>query len=799
MVKLTFLSAIRSLLKYKHISIINLLGLTAGLTAFLFITNYLIFEYSYDSFLPAPHNVYRVNLRIDKEGQNIYNGAKTPRGLYFALKNSIPEVEANGIAYFEKCLVNYENITHANQDVLWVDEGFEKVFPIEMIEGYADYSRPRSGTISETSAKTFFGNTSPIGKILRINQGMPIEITGIFKDLPSNTHLTAQYFATIKTWVEMGDVSEAGDWRWNGWWNYIRLHEGASPTNVSSIINGFTNTYMGYLDADNRKAEFTLQPLNDLHFISGIDGEMGATTNRSSLHNLIAVAIITLIIAWLNYVNLAIAHARAREHQISLRKLIGASNIHLWLQSLAESILLNISALIFSIIIYFLFMPSFAAGFSLPIAQAQISALYMILFAAVAISSGILFTSIYQGISLAGIQILPGHKKNNRRSFKNWLVMAQMALSILFLTSTIVVYRQISYMKNKDLGIELNEVVVCTGPASLNADPQKRQRYEAFRTELLSYAGFKSITFNNYAPGQEPRTGFRELYSPSSGASPDVLFFENNGSNGLIETFQMNLMAGNDFSIDPSQNYDKIILTETSMRHLGITNPENAIGQQVYRKGTNQNAMEVIGVVADFHNEGLQKPIYPIIWNNEYPREFGYFAIRIQSINASETIDRLKNIWGKHYPYDNFDFIFAGDQFNQQYLSESRFGKFYLWLTILSIGIASMGLYGLVLFTFEQRNKEIGIRKVNGAKISEILSLLNKDFLKWVAIAFVFATPVAWYAMNQWLQNFAFKTELRWWYFALAGLMTLAIALITVSYQSYKASVKNPVESLRYE
>lgn len=799
MIKIIFLSAIRSLLKYKHISIINLLGLTAGLTAFLFIINYLVFEYNYDSFIPASENVYRVNLRIDKEGQNIYNGAKTPRGLYFALKNSIAEVEANGIAYFEKCLINYENVTYANQDVLWVDEGFEKVFPLEMVEGYADYSRPRAGTISETGARIFFGNVSPIGKILRINQGMPIEITGVFKDLPSNTHFTAQYFATIKTWVEMGDVSEAGDWRWNGWWNYIRLHNGASPSNVSNIVNGFSDTYMGFLDADNRKAEFTLQPLSDLHFISGIDGEMGATTNRSSLRNLIVIAIVTLIIAWLNYVNLAVAHARAREHQISLRKLIGASNMHLWVQSLAESILLNISALILSIVIFFLLIRSFAAGFSIPIAQAQIPAIYVILLSAAAIISGILFTSIYQGFSLSGIKILPAHSKNKHRSYRNWLVMTQMALSIVFLTSTIVVYRQISFMKNKDLGIELNEVVICTGPASLNADPKKRQRYEAFRTELLTYPGFKSLTFNNYAPGQEPRTGYREMYSPTSGASPDVLFFENNGSSGLVETFQMKLLAGNDFSIDPNQNHNKIIINETSMGHLGIPSPENAIGQHVYRKGTNENALEVIGVVADFHNEGLQKPIYPIVWNNEYPREFGYFAIRLQTAQASETIDRLKSIWDKHYPNDNFDFIFANDQFNQQYQSESRFGKFYLWLTFLSIGIASMGLYGLVLFTFEQRNKEIGIRKVNGAKISEILALLNKDFLKWVAIAFVFATPVAWYAMNQWLQNFAFKTELHWWYFALAGLTTLAIALITVSFQSYKTSVKNPVESLRYE
>jgi putative ABC transport system permease protein len=800
MLKLIFLSAFRGLLKYKSITVINLLGLVLGITSFLFIQHYLLFEFSSDGFFPKPGNVYRVNLEIEKAGERIYNGAKTSRGLYDALKKDIPEVEANGISYFEKCFLKYEKASFANQDVLWVDEGFEKVFPMEMVAGKADYSRPRAGIVSQTMAKALFGNENPIGKIVGINQGMPMEVTGVFKDLPSNSHLNAQVFATIKTWVEMGAISTAGSWRDDSWWNYVRLKKGASAELVAEKINQLSKTHMDFLREDNRKAHFWLQPLSDLHFISGIDGEMGAHTNRTSLYNLIAIALITLIIAWINYANLAMTHSEARSQQIRMRKLIGAANIHLWQQSLAESIILNVSALILSLALYFIFLPAFAGIFSIPIAGAHVPTFYMFVLSAGIITTGILLSSLYHSVALSSIRLIPLARMKKPRGNKNYFVMVQMALSVVFLTSTIVVFKQISFMKNRNIGIELDNVAILTGPASLNADTAKRARFENFKTELLSNSGFVSATYNANVPGQEPGYGFTELENSSKGISPNVMFYENNASNGFIETYQMKLLAGKDFSTERTQNFRKIIINETSMRQLGIGSALEAIGQKIYRKGmSDRPPLEIIGVVADFHNEGLQKPIYPMLWNNAYPREFGYFAVRMKSQNMQQSIATLKAVWNKHYPVDNFVFTFADEQFNQQYQSESRFGKFYLWLTILSIGIAAMGLYGLILFTFERRTKEISVRKVNGARISEVMLLLNKDFLKWVAIAFVIACPVAWYIMNRWLQNFAYKTELSWWIFALSGFLTLLVALFTVSWQSWRAANRNPVEGLRYE
>lgn len=799
MLKIVFLSAVRSLLKYKQMSVINLLGLIFGLTSFLFAVHYVLYEFSFDSFFPKNESIYRVNLKIEKEGETIYNGAKTPRALYFAMKREIPELEANGLAYFEKCLVNYEDVSYADQDILWVSEDFEKVFPLDMVEGVADYSRPRTGIISETAAKALYRNEDPIGKIMKVNEGMPIEITGIFKDLPPNTHFKARYFVSVKTWVEMGAIGEQGDWNWNGWWNYIKLRKNSSPEATEAKINGFINTYMGFLGQNNRSGKYTLQPLKDLHFVQGIEGELGAVSYFSSLINLILIALLTLIIAWINYVSLSTAHAQARSTQVSMRKLIGASNTHLWHQSLAETIILNFTALLISVPLYFLFLNSFASFFNIPMNKAHIPVLYIMLILFVIVLSGILFSSVYHGFELAKINTLKEQTKFKKGTAKKGLVIVQMALSIVFLISTLMVYRQISYMKNKDLGVTLDQVIVFNGPASLNSDPHKRNRYEGFKSELLSQNEFRAATFNMFVPGQNPTYGFQEFNNPSQGKNPDNLFFENNAGEGLIETFQLKLLAGKGFGKKEEQNFNKVIVSELGAQLLGFENPEDAIGRQIFRDDNDTTALEIIGVVADYHNEGLHKAIYPVIWNNQYPWEFGYFSTRINTTNVQATLKKLESIWSRHYPKDNFTYVFADEQFNRQYESDARYSKFYLWLTILSICIATMGLYGLILFYLEKRKKEISLRKVNGATVGQVLLLLNRNFALWIAVAFIIAAPVTWFLMQKWLANYAYQTTLSWWIFVVAGVIVLALTLITVTIQSWKTATKNPVDALRYE
>lgn len=799
MFKIILLSAFRSLTKNKNISVINLIGLVFGIASFLFTIHYLLFEFSYDKFIPDSHQVYRINHKIEKGDEVIYNGAKSATNVYHYAKADVPEVEASCYAYFEKCLVNYKDRSYSNQDILWVSQDFEKVFPITMMKGIADYSAPRRGIISDIHAKALFGNEDPIGKIMKVNEGMPIEITGIFKLLPENTHLTADYFVSVKTWTEMGFHSDEGDWGWNGWWNYVRLKEDSSVQQAEATINGFAAKYMTFLKEDDRVGSYSLQALKDLHFISGIDGEMGATTNYSSIINLIIIAFITLIIAWINYVNLSTAHAQSRSLQIGMRKLIGGTNMHLWHQSLMESILLNLSAIILSLGIYLIFLKGFANLFNLPLKHGDVPFIYILGVLVLTVAIGILFSSVYHGLELTRFKFLRDQNTYKRGQFKKSLVVAQMALTIVFLICTIIAYRQLDFMKSKDLGMQLNDVVVCNGPASLNSDPSKRQRFESFRDELQRYNDFKYATFIGFVPGQEPRYGFTELVNRESGVVPDIRFFENGAGYQILETYQFKLIAGRSFDRKPENNEGDLIINETGARILGFNSPEEAIDKRIYHKNDNEQALRIIGVIADHHNEGLQKPIYPVVWNNNYPNEFGYFAIRMNSANAQNSIQLLKTIWARHYPNDNIDFEFANEQFNKQYETEARFSKFYLWLTLLSIGISTMGLYGLIIFYLEKRNKEIGIRKVNGASIAEVIAMINKDFVVWITLAFVVACPLAYYAMLKWLDNFAYRIDLSWIYFVLSGGVILAIAVLTVSVLSWQKASRNPVEVLRYE
>jgi putative ABC transport system permease protein len=800
MIKLILITAFRSLLKHRNISLINLIGLIGGLASFLFALHYIVFEFSYDSFFPKHENVYRVNREVTKEGEILYKGAKTPSGLFFAIKEEIPEVEANALAYFEKCQVLFEDTWYANQDVLWVSEDFEKVFPLEMVSGIADYYRPRVGIISETAAKALFRDKNPVGEIMEVNGEMPIEITGVFKDLPSNTHLTAQYFISYRTWIEMGAIPASGNWGGGAWWNYIRLKDGASSGLVLSKINGFTSSYMGFLANDNREASFSLQPLRDLHFIKGMDGEMGAITNFSSLVNLAVIALFTLIIAWINYVNLLTAHAQTRIHQIKMRKLVGATNMHIWHQSLAETIILNLMALVVSFIIYRIFLNPFARLFNVPLQDAVVPMGMVILVLVGVVALGVLFSSLYYGIDLAKSGTAGEMHLTRKGHFKQGLVVVQMALSIIFLISTMMVYRQISFMKNKDLGLTLDGVILCTGPASMNPNPKKRQIYQAFKDELLQYGGFESVSFNLFVPGVEPSgLGHAEFHNPTKGIVPGVTFYENNADEGFIDVYELKLMAGKNFNVAAEQNYNDIVINESALNLLGFDNPEEAIGNWIFRRGNDTTRYEITGVVADFHNEGLQKPIYPIVWNNSYPREFGYFAIRVNTNNLQESVNRLREVWGNHYTKDELDFAFADQQFNRQYESENRYSSFYIWLTLLSVFILSIGLYGLINYYLGRRRKEISLRKVNGATVMQIVFLMNKDFLIWVTIAFIVALPVAWYVMKTWLSNFAYRTGMSWWIFLLAGFAVFLLTLLTVSLQSWKAATKNPVEELRYE
>ncbi len=799
MFKIHFLSALRTLLKNRGIAIINVCGLTLGLTAFLFIIHYLFYELSFDSFFPDSSSIYRINTEIKTGEEVFYHGAKTSRGLYFALKKDVPGIEANGDAYFESCLIRYEEKQLGQQRVLWVDDGFERVFQFQFIKGTADFTRPLTGIIAQSKVPGLFGNADPIGKIMKVNEGMPVEITGVFVDIPSNTHLTGDYFVSIKTWEHYGWISRNPDWNSNSYWNYIRLRPGVDLKTMEKTLTDLVNANTRRRVSE-RTATIFLQPLSDLHYVRGLEGEMGSQTNQKSLFFLFIIALTTILIAWINYVNLSTALASKRSDEIGMRKLIGASGFHIWLQSLIETVILTFIVVLLSIILYRILLNRFANYFDIPLSRALFPVRYIFWSMFAVTFSGIIFSSIYNTLTLAGLNPFSGRKTmNHNRNFQMGMVITQMAISIIFISITMIVHKQINFMKKPDKGINLNQVLTMNAPASLNSDTTKRTKYLSFKRDLLQEPIFKSVTVNAFTPGQAPRYGYVEYVRPDAGIRPNSQFFENNSDDGLVETFGLHLIAGRNFTSRISESYRKVILNESSIKELGFSSPEDAVGKNIYRANRDTIPIEIIGVVADFHNEGLQKHIYPMVYNNGYPFEFGFYSVRLNTNNFTKALERLQVIWDSHYPSDPIDYFFADEYFFRQYQSETRFGNFYISLTILSITIACLGLFGLIVFYLDQKRKEIGLRKINGAREVEIMIMLNKNITKWVATAFVIAFPVSYYVTQKWLQNFAYRTELSWWIFALTGLMVLGIALLTVSWQSWRAATRNPIETMRYE
>ncbi|MDP4270595.1 MAG: ABC transporter permease [Bacteroidota bacterium] len=801
MFRIYFITAFRSLLKNRSVSLINILGLTIGLTAFLFILHYLIYETSYDRFFDGSERVYRINMTMAKDGVSTYEGAQTPRQMYFALKQELPGVEANTLTYLERCLIRNGIVGYSDQNVLWVDAGFEKVFPLTMLQGKADFKKPLTGVLSASKAKALFGTESPVGKIMKVNEGMPVEVTGVFADLPSNTHLDAEYFISINTFVYYKWIGEQGDWNWPGWWNYIRLKPGVSAAQAEVGINGFVDRHMAFLKKEGKTAHFKLQPLPDLHFLRGLQSEFGAGTNPKSLVNLLIVGLLTLLIAWINFVNLSTAQSVKRTHEILIRKLIGASRLHIWLQSLSESLIINVMAVILAYGLYLVLMIPFAHFFSLPLGHAYIPGEKIAFFLALACLTGIVFSSIYTSVSIFRMGAFTGRKEVKGKSgFKKGLVIAQLVISIVFISGTIIVFKQIRFMQNYQLGMKIDRVLILSGPASTNILGEgRRAKYLAFRREVLSDPRFMAATATMNVPGQEPRWRSGEFVRLDAGVQPGAVFCTNNADDGFINTYSLKLLAGQNFSVTPANNANKILINESSARKLGFANAQDAIGKQIVPTGDNRKPVEIIGVVADFHNEGLHKPVYPMVWNNDHPYEFGFYSIRVNNPNMQEAVAQLQKIYKRHFPEDPFNYFFADELFNRQYFSEVRFGKFYILLTILSLSIACLGLYGLLLHYINQKKKEIGIRKVNGAQVSEVMLFINRNFFRWTVIAFVIACPLVYWMMNKWLQDFAYHTDISWWIFAIAGLVTLFITVLTVSWQSYKASVGNPADALKYE
>jgi putative ABC transport system permease protein len=782
--------------KNKFHTLLNISGLAIGLLFFVQLVTYIGYEEGYDQYFKSGDQVYRINYDITQNGEEVLHTAKTPRRLFRVLKEEIPEIEMSALSYYEDVLVRYNEQLFSNQSDMWVQGDFTDIFQLEMIRGEAKLNDAWNCIISESKAREIFGNEDPIGKIFLVNEGMHHTVTGIFKDLPANCHIRCDYFMPIQTWVESGGIPPQENFLGSGWWTYIKIKKGADPRIVEKDLEQVVTKYFTFLERQKRTGKLTLQPLEKLHYSTDRAGEFGTSTRERTVDALMLIGALILVVIWMNYVNLSTAIARKRLNVFATHRKLGASRLTLFGMSLTEAIMINSAAVILSLIMYFLTRDLFSRLINTPISDGYVNYSKIIVLTGVLIIAGVVIMAIIGSIpSLKVNPALLQQRKISRNSGSLWLVGLQFFMSCFLVLCTLTVNRQIRFMEKADLGINLNQVIVLRGAASTHTDSLRREHFIAFRDEAVQLNEFQSGTASMNVPGQPMRFRINNLSRPEISSELKSEVTMGNIDDGYLETYGLKLLAGRNFEQPIILDTSKVIVTESILKILGFDSPETAVGKRLRIGNVNYT---IKGVVNDFHHEGLKKPAEPVIFIHRHPFEFGFYSFRYRG-DMQRSLTQLQAIWPKHYPNDPFDYFLSKDFFNLQYKEEIRLIRILTAFTLFAILVTALGLFGLVSSIAEQRTKEIGFRKVNGATIKDIMLMMLSYFIRFEIPAFILACLLAWIIMRKWLQGFAYQTTFSGWLFVLTGMIAFIIATASVITQSYRASTKNPVDALRYE
>lgn len=805
MIKNYFKTAWRSLLKNKTFSAINIFGLSIGIAAFLLIVNYLRFEYSYDDQHKNKDRIFRLPMTVTEKGEKEQTFAFTFPAVAPALLKDYPEIEEAVRFRKQWGTISYGDLRIVESGTIYfTDPAVFKIFSFPFTKGNAEiaFKELNDCVITEETAKKYFGNAEPIGKALHYNDEDYI-VKAVLKDLPSNSHIQFNILLNYNKYIQQTNGRANSSWGWSDFYTYVLLKHGASAEALQAKLPAFAQKYQG---DDMKKTDFLvtyiLQPLKDIHLRSKYDYELAGNGNLTYLKYLGIAALFILFIAWINYVNLSTAHSLDRSKEVGVRKVVGAGRFQLIRQFLSESFFLNIIAIIIGIVLFRFTLPAFSN-----LVQKNISSLYVSdwkfwVFTITLFLLGTLLAASYPAFVLSSFQPIYSIKTSNgaglkggRSVLRKSLVVVQFVAAIVLITGAIGFYRQLRFMQTRDLGVDIKQTLVLNQTAS--QDSSRIPNFNAFMNDMRNNPEIVSVTASTSVPGGEVggssgftlRNSMAEKRCRTLGVDKD-----------FIPAYGLSIIEGRNFSNDrPGVDTAvvlNILVNETAAKVFGFTKPGDMVGQLVDGAGFH---CKVIGVVKDYHQESLQNSYDPIVFYPEEERNFGNFSLKIHTANLPALMSLVKQKWIDNFPNSPYSFFFLDDQFDAQYRDDKLFST-VLWLfTIVAIIIACLGLFGLSLYTISKRNKEISVRKVLGASLLNIVTLITKDYLKLVLLAGFIALPVAFILVNNWLKKYAFHIDIGLWFFFLPIIMIITIALLTVLYQSLRAAVANPTKSLRSE
>ena len=816
MLKNYFNIAVRNLVKYKAYSLINILGLSIGLASSILILLYILDEVSYDQHFKNKERIYRLTLQTNTS-QGVTHSAMTPSGWAADLVKDFSEIEqvVRIKPPNQMWKVDYKDLSFYERGWAFADPSVFNTFSWNIIETTAEVplSEPFTVMISQKMIRKYFPEENPVGKKLILDNVHQFEVTGIIEDLPANSHFKFDFLASLGTlnnpiygqdFLNIQDVPVI--------YTYLKLISGTDADKFGSKLPGFIKKVLGeQMEQTGIKFTTTLQPVTAIHLDSHLEDEIQINGDIRTIRMFGIVDLFILLIASINFMNLSTARSLRRAKEISMRKVVGAQKRQLILQFIFESVVITLIAMVIALVIVIYALPLFKILIDKDIHWTEIFRLnLMIIIVISAVSIGIL-AGIYPALFLSGfnpLQTLKG-KINTKTSspayLRKVLIVVQFTISIFLIICTVILYNQLGYIRNRNLGFTKENVVVLQ-----LSDEVLREYYPELKDSLLQQPGIINVSASSSAPAELSQQfaanfplGFKTSMRPKNSPSNrnwqvDIYAVDYD----FFSTLNLQILAGRKISPDVREDSTgAYIINETAAREFGWENPENAVGEEIVFADdvNNLNPFKIIGIVNDFHIQSGHEKIVPLVIRYFNPQSYFFALIRITGDNLPNTLSSIAASWKNVMPDYPFEYSFLDQNFDKLYNAEKTLSRLLTYFSILAIIIACLGLFGLTSYTIESRIREVGIRKVLGASFRSLLILLTREYTLLVLAAFIFGAPLAYISMNLWLTGFAYHIDIQWFHFLISGVFFLLVALGTVGFKSFKAANKNPTEILKVE
>jgi putative ABC transport system permease protein len=810
---LTFVKlSLRKIWNERSFSFLSITGLSLATVSCTIILLYVAYERSFDNFRSP--SIYRVVYHGFQNNIETGKSAQVVPALAPALKHDIPEVKeavrlVHTVPFMADPVMQYQEKKFRESKIYYADQGFLSMFSYNLISGSVEKAldKPNQVALSKSSAEKYFGKEDPIGKMLTFHRGergpRELLVTGVFEDLTANSHFHTDFVISFSSFK----IDLDNDWDWGNFYTYIQLAPGVDGKTVQSKIPDLLNKHLGKYITESAASgytfEFWLQPIQSIHLESKLSGELEVNGDAQTVNFLSIIAIFILVIAWINYINFAIARSSGNAREISIRKINGSSRYQLVMQLLTDAALVNTLAIGISIAVIQASLPLLKVLIALP---ESISFGWKNTLTVLAIFvAGTLCSGLYPAIFISRLNPVALLKSKISRSaislnLNKALIVFQFTASIVLIIGTITVFRQLTFMRNTSLGLTLDQTLIVKGPSVKDSTYQATLSF--FNNETKKLSSISSFAVSSSIPGEELQwgRGFSRKDRPDNSIGCSIVAIDENFFNLYDATF----IAGNNYPDGTTAWQDAIVINETAAKELGYTDPSEAIDQTIMWSENDQPLPKrVLGVVKDFNQQSLRKKVEPIVFTlKKYvvaPWAGEFYSFRVNGNDLHTSIAQIESLWKKVYPQNPFDYFFLDEYFKAQYKNDDQFGKVFSVFSALAIFIASLGLFGLTAYMTAIRTKEIGVRKVLGSSTFELVRLLSTNYLVLVLIAFAISCPIGFVLADQWLAQFAYRIPLSIWIFMSAGVLCLLTAMLTVGIKSWLSANMDPVKALKYE